>query len=469
MTEATEGSVPVHEGAVIAGRYRVLGRAGHGAMGTVWRAKDERLDRLVAIKQLFPDSPADPAAAERTRERTIREARVTARLRHPHAVVVYDVVEQGAAAYITMEYLAARTLTDLLEEHGPLVPEYAAELGAQLASALAAAHAEGVVHRDISPNNVLVTTDGTAKITDFGVAHARGEGTATGRGLVVGTPAYLAPEVADGEEPGFPSDVYSLGATLYTALEGRPPFGTDENQLALLKRVGSGEITPPATSGPVTDAVLRLLRRDPADRPAMAGAARLLTRATAPGVTPAVPPPAAAEPVPTRRRRRFRVAFAATAVVLTAAAVVAATAIPPGREPANAAAQLASAPSGTPPTGSAGPATGSAGPATAEPTRCAARYQVVKSWNGGFQGLVTVRNSGRAGVRGWTVSWATPAGTSIDDLWNGRLVRTGATSVIVNAEWNAELKQGESTTFGFIALARGGNRGMPVTECRPGE
>ncbi len=451
----------MHEGAVIAGRYRVLGRAGHGAMGAVWRAKDERLDRLVAIKQLFPDSPADPAAAERTRDRTIREARVTARLRHPHAVVVYDVVEQGTAAYITMEYLPARTLTDLLEEHGPLVPEYVAELGAQLASALAAAHAEGVVHRDISPNNVLVTTDGSAKITDFGVAHARGEGTATGRGLVVGTPAYLAPEVADGEEPGFPSDVYSLGATLYTALEGRPPSGTDENQLALLKRVGAGTIAPPATSGPVTDAVLRLLQRDPAARPAMAGAVRLLTRATAPGTAPAAVP-ADNPPVPARRRRS-RVAFAGTALALTAAAVVAAaTSIPPGREPASAAAQLASAPSTTPP---ASPSTSR----TTGPAGCAARYQVVESWNGGFKGLVTVRNSGRAEVTGWTVSWPTPAGTSIDDLWNGKLARTGATSAIVNAEWNAVLKPGESTTFGFIALARGGNRGMPVTDCRPGE
>jgi tRNA A-37 threonylcarbamoyl transferase component Bud32 len=457
MTETTEGSVPVHEGAVLAGRYRVLGRAGHGAMGTVWRAKDERLDRLVAIKQLFPDSPADPAAAERTRDRTIREARVTARLRHPHAVVVYDVVEQGSAAYITMEYLPARTLTELLEEHGPLVPEHVAELGTQLASALAAAHAEGVVHRDISPNNVLVTTDGAAKITDFGVAHARGEGTATGRGLVVGTPAYLAPEVADGEEPGFPSDVYSLGATLYTALEGRPPSGTDENQLALLKRVGAGTVTPPVTSGPVTDAVLRLLHRDPVARPTMAGAARLLTRATAPGVAP-VAAPVDSVPAPARRRRS-RLAFAGTALALTAAAVVAAaTSIPPGREPASAAAQLASAPSTTPPSSR-----------TPGPPGCAARYQVVKSWDGGFQGLVTVRNSGRAEVTGWTVSWPAPAGTSIDDLWNGRLVRTGATAAIANAEWNAVLKPGESTTFGFIALARGGNRGMPVTDCRPGE
>ncbi|OXM61303.1 serine/threonine protein kinase [Amycolatopsis vastitatis] len=451
-----EGSLFVYEGAVIADRYRVLGRAGHGAMGAVWRAKDERLGRVVAIKQLFPESPADPAAGERTRERTIREARVAARLRHPHAVVVYDVVEDESMSYIAMEYLPSRTLTELLEQQGPLVPEYAAELGSQLASALAAAHAEGVVHRDISPNNVLVTTDGAAKITDFGVAHARGEGSATGRGLVVGTPAYLAPEVADGAEPGFPSDVYSLGATLYTALEGRPPFGTDDNQLALLKRVGSGEIIPPRTSGPAIDIVLRLLHTDPAARPTMAEAARLFTRCTLPG--PALPStPRAPEPGPEpARRRRSRLVFAGAALVLTAAAIVAATSIPPRREPASAPAQLASAPSATAFTS-----------VVAGPPACAARYQVVKSWDGGFQGLVTVRNSGRAGLAGWTVSWANPAGTSIDDLWNGTLVRTGTTSAITSAEWNAVLRPGESTTFGFIALARGGRRGIPVTDCRP--
>ncbi|MEU5263303.1 protein kinase [Amycolatopsis sp. NPDC021455] len=449
----------MYEGAVIADRYRVLGRAGHGAMGAVWRAKDERLGRVVAIKQLFPESPADPAAEERTRERAIREARVAARLRHPHAVVVYDVVEHESMSYIAMEYLPSRTLTELLEEEGPLVPEYAAELGGQLASALAAAHAEGVVHRDISPNNVLVTTDGAAKITDFGVAHARGEGSVTGRGLVVGTPAYLAPEVADGAEPGFPSDVYSLGATLYTALEGRPPFGTDDNQLALLKRVGSGDITPPRTSGPATDVVLRLLHSDPAARPTMAEAARLFSRCTLPGA--AVPgAPAAPEPGPARprRSRRSRMVFAGTALVLTAAAIVAATSLPPRREPDSAAAQLASAPSATAFTS-----------VVDGPPSCAARYQVVKSWDGGFQGLVTVRNSGRAGLDGWTVSWANPAGTSIDDLWNGTLVQTGATSTISSVEWNGVLRPSETTTFGFIALARGGRRGIPVTDCRPAE
>jgi cellulase/cellobiase CelA1 len=131
---------------------------------------------------------------------------------------------------------------------------------------------------------------------------------------------------------------------------------------------------------------------------------------------------------------------------------VAATSIPARSEPAAAPAQLAAAPSTT---------------TAAGPPGCDARYQVVKSWDGGFQGLVTVRNSGRADLDGWTVSWPTPSGTSIDDLWNGKLLRTGATSAIANAEWNGKLRPGETTTFGFVALARGGRRGLPVTACRP--
>ncbi|WP_410671664.1 serine/threonine-protein kinase [Amycolatopsis sp. cmx-4-68] len=436
------------ERAVIAGRYRVLGRAGHGATGTVWRAKDERLDRTVAVKELFSGSPADAAEAERTRTRAIREARRAARLRHPHAVVVHDVVEHESASCIVMEYLPARTLTELVHRNGPLPPERVAELGSQLASALAAAHAEGVLHRDVSPNNVLVTADGTAKITDFGVAHARGEGTVTSRGLVVGTPAYLSPEVADGADADFPSDVYSLGATLYTALEGRPPFGTDANQIALLKRIGGGHIVPPETAGPVTDAVLRLLDRSPDARPTMAEAVGLFSRCATPDpVQPAAPATADATP---SRSRRSRVPLAAAVLTLAGAAVVVALTPLTDRPPASAPAQLASAPS------------------AAAPARCAARYQVVKSWPGGFQTLVTVRNSGQTALSGWTVSWATPPGTSIDDLWNGRLVRTGAASAIANAEWNAVLAPGASTTFGFVALARGGDRGLPVTDCRPG-
>lgn len=445
----------MYERAVIAGRYRVLGRAGRGAMGAVWRAKDERLDRIVALKQLFSDSALDGATSDRTRVRVVREARLAARLRHPHAVVVYDVVEHESTSYLVMEYLPSETLTELVEQHGGLAPDYVAELGCQLASALAAAHAAGILHRDVSPSNVLITADGAARIADFGVAHAHGEGTMTGRGLVVGTPAYLAPEVADGEVPDFPADVFSLGATLYTALEGRPPFGTDENQLALLKRVANGEIRAPRTTGAVVDAVCRLLRRDPAARPTMAEVELLLgRRAAGVSVTPVLERTAPAPAV--RRRSRLTSGVAVAAVVVAGAAAI--TGVAAGRgTPGSTTGQLVSAPSSAPPAPSVTP----------EPGACTARYQVIKSWSGGFQALVTVRNSGPSGIAGWTVSWPSSGGTSIDDLWDGTLLDAGSTSAVGNADWNSLLKPGESTTFGFVASTRGAVRGAPVTDCRP--
>lgn len=476
----------MHEGAVIAGRYRLLGRVGHGADGAVWRAKDRRLDRTVAVKQLFHDSTGGTTESSRIRARAIREARVAARLRHPHAIVVHDVFEHDSTPYLVMEYLASRTLTDLIDQLGALAPDYVAQLGGQLASALAAAHDEGILHRDISPNNVLITTDGTAKIADFGVAHARGVGTMTGRGLVVGTPAYLAPEIADGAIADFPADVFALGATLYTALEGRPPFGTDENQLALLKRVAHGDITPPRTTGPVTDTVLRLLQLDPMARPTMDEAAQLLAGPVTsrpvsaasdsagsgpPG--PRRPAEAATRPVTRRpaatvpergrvapaRKSRARFMLAVT-TLLTAGAVAAGIAFAVNRNTDSLATELVAAlPSPTTPAPSATAPVG--------PPACAARYQVVKSWNTGFQAMVTVRNTGQAPITAWSVRWTNPAGMSVDDLWDGRLTETGAASTVANAEWNAALRPGESTTFGFTAVARGGNRGAPVTDCRP--
>lgn len=477
MTTSGGEDTRVHEGEVIAGRYRLLGRVGQGADGAVWQAKDRRLDRTVAVKQLFHDSASGAGESSRIRARAIREARVAARLRHPHAIVVHDVFEQDSTPYLVMEYLASRTLTDLIDQLGTLAPDYVAQVGGQLASALAAAHDEGILHRDISPNNVLITADGTAKIADFGVAHARGDGTMTGRGLVVGTPAYLAPEIADGAIADFPSDVFALGATLYTALEGHPPFGTDENQLALLKRVAHGDITPPRTTGPVTDTVLRLLQLDPAARPTMVEAGHLLagpgtsrpvtaaSDLSRPGPAGPIPGPGARRPAATVpeggraapvRKSRARIVLAVT-TLLTAVAVAAGIALVGNQSTTGVPTELAAAlPSST------APATTSVGPPT-----CAARYQVVKSWNTGFQALVTVRNTGQAHITAWTVRWANPAGMSVDDLWDGRLTETGAASAIANADWNAALKPGESTTFGFTALARGGNRGAPVIDCRP--
>jgi serine/threonine protein kinase len=266
---STPGVAVTDEGELIAGRYRLISRLGSGAMGVVWQAQDERLHRTVAIKQLLLPSRLSDIEADEANRRAMREGRITARLHHPHAIAVYDVVEHEGQSCLIMEYLPSRSLATVLSTQGVLLPATVASIGNQIASALAAAHKVGVEHRDIKPGNVLLADDGTVKITDFGISHAVGDVTVTATGMLAGTPAYLAPEVAQGHGAGFPSDVFSLGATLYTALEGTPPFGLDNNAIALLHHVASGEIIPPAQSGPLAPVLLRLLRRDPEQRPTM--------------------------------------------------------------------------------------------------------------------------------------------------------------------------------------------------------
>jgi len=255
------------EGELIAGRYRLTSRLGSGAMGVVWQAHDERLHRTVAIKQLLLPSGLSDIEADEANRRAMREGRITARLHHPHAIAVYDVVEHEDQPCLIMEYLPSRSLATVLSMQGVLLPEEVASIGSQIASALAAAHKAGIVHRDIKPGNVLLAEDGTVKITDFGISHAVGDVTVTATGILAGTPAYLAPEIAQGHSAGFPSDVFSLGSTLYTALEGTPPFGLNNNAIALLHHVASDEITPPRQSGPLTPLLLRLLQRNPEQRP----------------------------------------------------------------------------------------------------------------------------------------------------------------------------------------------------------
>ncbi len=266
------GSLVMDVGRLVAGRYRLRGRVGAGGMGVVWQALDERLDRVVALKQLVVPEGADPVAAV---GRAAREARIAARLQHPNAVTVHDVVEDDGKPVLVMEYLPAQTLADRIAR-GPLPAADVTRIGAQVAGALAAAHAAGIVHRDVKPGNVLLTGDGTAKITDFGIARAIGDVTVTKTGLLAGTPAFLSPEVARGGEPGPASDVFALGATLYAAVEGRPPFGDGDNTIALLHAVAAGRFTPPRQPGPLTDVLMDLLRTDPATRPTMAQAAERL-------------------------------------------------------------------------------------------------------------------------------------------------------------------------------------------------
>jgi serine/threonine protein kinase len=255
--------------ALIADRYRLRHVVGSGGMGVVWEAWDERLERRVALKQLHRQSGASTAEAELANKRAMREARLTARLNHPHAIPVFDVVEQEGQLWLVMQFISSITLAEVLKEGGPLEPAEAAQVGAEVASALAAAHALGIVHRDVKPGNILIADDGTALISDFGIAHALGDATLTTRGLIHGTPAYLAPEVARGGEAEFASDVFSLGATVYSAVEGTPPFGTDENSIALLHRVASGQFPSPQRSGALTPVILEMLSPDPEARPSM--------------------------------------------------------------------------------------------------------------------------------------------------------------------------------------------------------
>ncbi|GAA6524392.1 protein kinase [Intrasporangium sp. DVR] len=284
---------------IIAGRYRLIERIGVGGMGSVWQARDERLQRTVAAKLLHLPPGATDAEAETAKNRAMREARITAKLHHPHAVPVFDVVEHEGQPCLIMQYLPSRTLQEVLAEGGALAPDEVALIGAEVGGALAAAHAAGIVHRDVKPANILITEDGSAKITDFGISRALGDATLTAAGMVTGTPAYLAPEVARGEESSPASDVFSLGATLYAAVEGAPPFGLDDNPMALLHRVASEQVSAPASAGALTPLLLGMLAARSEDRPSMAEVVESLQRLDLKAgavAEPTVPEPTVAEP-----------------------------------------------------------------------------------------------------------------------------------------------------------------------------
>jgi len=255
----------------IGDRYLLEERIGSGAMGAVWRGTDELLNRPVAIKELIaaaePPTAAGVDALEEARQRLLREGRIGARLQHPHVISMFDVVVHDDRPWLIMEYLPSRSLAAALAENGPMSPRAAAEVGRQVADGLAAAHDAGVVHRDVKPGNVLLGDEGQVKITDFGVSRAVDDVQLTRTGLIAGTPAFLAPEVARGMAPTAASDVFALGATLYAAIEGRPPFGLDDNAYALLHKVATGDVEPPTRAGPLTALLMRLLARDPAARP----------------------------------------------------------------------------------------------------------------------------------------------------------------------------------------------------------
>jgi hypothetical protein len=319
---------------VIAGRYRLLEPLGSGGMGTVWRAEDTVLGRQVAVKEVtFPAGLTDADRAV-LRERTRREARAAARLDHPSAVTVYDVVEQDDAPYLVMELVQARTLAQVVRDDGPLSPQRTAQVGLALLGALEAAHAQGIIHRDVKPSNVLVRDDGRVVLTDFGIASTTGDSSITHTGLLLGSPAYIAPERARGEAPGPPSDLWSLGATLFTAVEGKPPFDGGE-PLVTVTAVVTGRHAPFEAAGPLEPVLEGLLEKDPGQRLGSADAGRLLQRvADMPEVQPTrVLPAAAAAPGPAARTTALDLGAVREDVAAAQAPPAARASLPLGRPP----------------------------------------------------------------------------------------------------------------------------------------
>ncbi|WP_243717653.1 serine/threonine-protein kinase [Actinomadura sp. KC345] len=254
---------------LLARRYRLVTHVGRGGMGTVWQAHDEVLGRDVAVKEvILPHGLTDEERAVH-HKRTFREARTAARLGHPGVVTVYDVVEEDDRPWIIMELIRARSLDQVIKQDGPLDARRAAEIGRQMLAALHAAHEAGVLHRDVKPSNVLITGTGRmgerAVLTDFGIATASGDATLTQTGLVMGSPAYIAPERARGRLAGPASDLWSLGVTLYAMMNGKSPFERSEPMAALIAVI-SDEPDPPEKGGRLIPVIEGLLRKNPDQR-----------------------------------------------------------------------------------------------------------------------------------------------------------------------------------------------------------
>ncbi len=319
--------VESQSGRLLGGRYRLTSRLGHGGMGTVWRARDEVIDRDVAVKE--PRLPESVADRQRTmvHERMQREARAAARIGHPSIVTVHDVVVEDGQPWLVMELVRGETLADVLET-GTLETREAARIGLAVLEGLAAAHEAGVVHRDVKPANVLLGGHEQVVLTDFGIAQVEGEQGLTETGVFVGSPEFTAPERAQGQRPGPESDLWSLGVLLYVAVEGVSPFRRN-NVAATVQAVISTEAPPPTRAGgPLAELITRLLDKRPGARPRAEEARRILREIIA---APLVDPthlavdastgptdPSGAAP-PKRRRRRAVLGGVGAVVVLVAA------------------------------------------------------------------------------------------------------------------------------------------------------
>ncbi len=285
---------------VIAGRYDLEREVGRGGMGAVWLARDTVLGRRVAIKRVG----MVPGGTMPDLERAEREARLAARLNHPHVVAIFDLVSDDEGEWLVMEYVEGSTLAGLVAQEGALSPDRATALLRQAADALAAAHGAGIVHRDVKPSNMLVDRHDNVKLSDFGIARAEADASLTQTGLVTGSPAYLAPEVASGRTASDASDVWSIGASLYHALAGRPPYEVGDNLMGALYKIVHEEPPQLPDAGWLGPLLERTMTRDPADRWPMSQVRDFLAAGpdatqvmAAPAPVPE-PPKTPAEPMP---------------------------------------------------------------------------------------------------------------------------------------------------------------------------
>jgi serine/threonine protein kinase len=297
------GAVTNPEPRLVAGRYRLDAVLGRGTMGTVWSAHDEVLGRPVAIKEVLLPLGIPDAEADALRERAMREARAIAALSHPNVVTLYDVAREGSAPFVVMELVASRSLAELTR-NGPLPPQQVVAIGAAVAAALQAAHAAGITHRDVKPGNVLVAHDGRIKLTDFGIARNPADRTLTATGLMLGSPAYIAPEIASGGPVNPASDLWGLGATLFAAVEGRPPYDAG-TAMATVAAVVQDEVPTASCTGALAEVIGSLMVKDPARRMPLSRVRQLLGAPSEPtqsvnpqSVNPQTSPRPAGRPVP---------------------------------------------------------------------------------------------------------------------------------------------------------------------------
>lgn len=434
---------------MLAGRYRLGDVLGRGGMGKVWRAHDEVLHRTVAVKELTAGLYVAEADRLVLHARTQKEARAAARITHPGVVTVHDVIEYDNRPWIVMQYVDGPSLADQAKESGEVAPREAARIGLHVLSALRAAHGAGVLHRDVKPGNVLLARDGQVLLTDFGIAAIEGDSTITRTGELVGSIDYLAPERVRGGDPGPASDLWSLGATLYTAVEGTSPFRRT-SPISTMQAVVTEEPPAPVNAGPLGAVITALLRKNPAERPTAAQTEQMLLDAME-----GREPRAAQAHVPTQRfPEESRYGYGDGSGSGTPAGS-------PGSDGATARLPGATAPSAS--TASDRPAP-DPGPASAPVTRRArSRWRTVlvvvvaAAVLGGAAGLIAMKygeGSGTpAGASGGTAAGSTPSapGTTpeptspaseVPDGWH-RVDDPAGFSLVVPKGWERQLNEGQ--------------------------